>query len=126
MSTYGRGFWILDDVTPLQQLTADTRAAAAFLFKPRPAYRFRQITAPNAMTDDPTAGQNPRYGAAINYWVKTAQTDSAALTIVDASGQTVRAFKGPAQAGLNRAWWDLRNAESRDRNVGNVVAAGVN
>ena len=114
VSTYGRGFWILDDITPLQQRGADVRGAAAYLFKPRAAYRFRQITSPNAMTDDPTAGQNPPYGAAINYWVKTAQTDSATITVVDASGQAVRTFKGPAKAGFNRAWWDLRNDQSKE------------
>jgi photosystem II stability/assembly factor-like uncharacterized protein len=114
VSTYGRGFWILDDLTPLQQLTAEVRAGVASLFKPRPGYRFRQITAPMAMTDDPTAGQNPPYGAAINYWVKTAQPDSVAITIADAGGQTVRTFKGPARAGLNRVWWDLRNEETKE------------
>ncbi|HEV8566838.1 MAG TPA: hypothetical protein VGQ92_07025, partial [Actinoplanes sp.] len=114
VSTYGRGFWILDDLTPLQQLSTETRTAAAYLFKPRPAYRFRQITAPNAMTDDPTAGQNPPYGASINYWVRTAQSDSASITIADAGGATVRAFKGPAKAGINRVWWDLRNEDSKE------------
>jgi photosystem II stability/assembly factor-like uncharacterized protein len=114
VSTYGRGFWILDDITPLQQLGADVRGGAAYLFKPRPAYRFRQNTPPFAMTDDPTAGQNPPYGAALNYWVKSAQTDSAAITIVDAGGQTVRTFKGPAKAGVNRAWWDLRGEQTKE------------
>jgi photosystem II stability/assembly factor-like uncharacterized protein len=109
VSTYGRGFWILDDVTPLEQLTADVRAQAAFLFKPRPAYRFRQITAPMAMTDDPTAGQNPPYGAAINYWLKAAPTGDVTLTILDAAGQTVRTLPGTKNIGINRVWWDLRN-----------------
>ena len=114
VSTYGRGFWILDDITPLEQLTADARAGAAYLFKPRPAYRFRLNTTPNQMTDDPTAGQNPPYGASINYWLKTAQTDSATIGIADAGGQTVRTFKAPAKAGVNRAWWDLRNEDSKE------------
>jgi photosystem II stability/assembly factor-like uncharacterized protein len=114
ISTYGRGFWILDDLTPLQQLSADVRSGVAYLFKPRPAYRFRQITGPNAMTDDPTAGQNPPYGASINYWLKGAQTDSATIVVADAAGQTVRTFKGPAKAGINRAWWDLRNEETKE------------
>ena len=109
VSTYGRGFWILDDVTPLQQLTADVRGQAAALLKPRPAYRFRQITAPNAMTDDPTAGQNPPYGATINYWLKGAPTGDVTLTIQDAGGKTIRTLKGTKNAGLNRVWWDLRN-----------------
>jgi photosystem II stability/assembly factor-like uncharacterized protein len=114
VSTYGRGFWILDDLTPLQQLTADVRAGDASLLKPRPAYRFRQNTGPNAMTDDPTAGQNPPYGASLNYWVKAGQTDSATIAIADAGGQTIRSFKGPAKAGLNRAWWDLRNEDTKE------------
>src|SRR5439155_1813998 len=59
VSTYGRGFWILDDITPLQQLAPDALAAGAALLKPRPAYRFREVTAPMAMPDDPAAGQNP-------------------------------------------------------------------
>ena len=114
VSTYGRGFWILDDVTALQQLTADARAAVASLFKPRPAYRFRQITSPNAMTDDPTAGQNPPYGAAINYFLKTAPGGDVTVTIVDAGGQTVRTIQGTKTAGINRVWWDLRNEETKE------------
>jgi len=109
VSTYGRGFWILDDLTPLHQLTADVRGQAATLFKPRAAYRFRSITAPNAMTDDPTAGQNPPYGAAINYWLKAAPSADVTLTIQDAGGKAIRTLKGTKNVGLNRVWWDLRN-----------------
>jgi photosystem II stability/assembly factor-like uncharacterized protein len=115
VSTYGRGFWILDDVTPLQQLTADVRSQAAYLFKPRPAYRFRQITAPMAMTDDPTAGQNPPYGAAINYWLTSASTGGGevTLTVLDAGGQTLRTLQGTKNAGINRVWWDLRSDSTK-------------
>jgi len=109
VSTYGRGFWILDDLTPLQQLSGDVRGQTAALFKPRAAYRFRSITSPNAMTDDPTAGQNPPYGAAINYWLKSAPTGDATLAIVDAAGKTIRTLKGTKNVGINRVWWDLRN-----------------
>ena len=111
VSTYGRGFWILDDLTPLQQLTGDVRGQTAALFKPRAAYRFRSITSPNAMTDDPTAGQNPPYGAAINYWLKSAPSGAgdATLAIQDAAGKTIRTLKGTKNAGINRVWWDLRN-----------------
>ncbi|MFM8781082.1 MAG: hypothetical protein ACKOFO_06390, partial [Gemmatimonadota bacterium] len=69
ISTYGRGFFILDDVTPLQQLTPEVMAATAHLFQPRAAYRFRNITAPSSTYDDPTTGEDPQYGASINYWL---------------------------------------------------------
>ena len=41
IATYGRGFWILDDITPLRALTPEVLDADAHLFAPRPAYRFR-------------------------------------------------------------------------------------
>jgi photosystem II stability/assembly factor-like uncharacterized protein len=109
VGTYGRGIWILDDVTPLQQLTPQVAAEAAHLFAPREAWRFHEITAPNSMFDDPSAGQNPPYGASIDYWLKSAPagTDSVSLVITDANGDTVRTLKGPAKAGINRVWWDL-------------------
>ncbi|PYR33240.1 MAG: sialidase, partial [Acidobacteria bacterium] len=46
VATYGRGFYVLDDITPLRTLTPDTLNEAAHLFPPRPAYRFRMITEP--------------------------------------------------------------------------------
>jgi len=113
VATYGRGFWILDDITPLQQLTPQVQASDAHLFAPRPAYRFRLLTgAPATMSDDQTAGQNPTYGASIHYYLKAAPKDSTVpitVTILDGQGQTVRTLKGTRNAGINRIHWDLRN-----------------
>ncbi len=114
IATYGRGFWILDDLTPLQQLTPSVREAAAHLFAPRPAYRFRPITAPMAQFDDPTAGQNPPYGASINYYLKSAPSGEVTLRILDAKGQLVRTLQGTKRAGINRLWWDLRYEPSKE------------
>jgi photosystem II stability/assembly factor-like uncharacterized protein len=114
VSTYGRGFWILDDLTPLQQLTPQVQAAGAHLFKPRAAYRFRNHTAPFAPSDDPTAGQNPTYGAAINYWLKSAPPGDVSITIADAAGQTIRTLQGSKNVGINRVHWDLRNEPTRE------------
>lgn len=108
ISTYGRGFWILDDITPLQQITPQVLAAEAHLFPPRPAYRFRPITAPSTPYDDPTIGQNPTYGASIHYFLKAKAKGPVKLAILDAKGAVVRTFDGTANAGLNRVHWDLR------------------
>ncbi len=72
ISTYGRGFWIMDDITALRAMTPEVLNADAHLFPLRPAYRFRGITAPSSTYDDPTTGENPQYGASINYYVKQA------------------------------------------------------
>ncbi|MGE5246202.1 MAG: WD40/YVTN/BNR-like repeat-containing protein [Betaproteobacteria bacterium] len=93
ISTYGRGLYILDDITPLeQQGTARTTDAAVRLYVPRPAYRWSH-----------------RPAAYITYSVKDAPKGPVHLQIVDAAGKVVRNLPPvPAQAGLNRVTWDLR------------------
>ncbi|HYL77378.1 MAG TPA: sialidase [Bryobacteraceae bacterium] len=112
LATYGRGFWIMDDITPLEQMTPQMADANATLFATRDVYRFRTATQPESMPNDPTAGQNPPYGASINYYMKSAPQSAVKLAILDASGRTVRTLTVPAQQGMNRAWWDLRFAPS--------------
>src|SRR5439155_16349180 len=94
-----RGAWILDDVTPLRELTQQVLNADAHLFAPRPAYRFRAITSPATPYDDLTVGENAPYGAGINYHLKSAPSGSVTITIQDAKGQTVRRSKVPRPRG---------------------------
>ena len=108
IGTYGRGFWILDDITPLQQLTPEVLASAAHLFPPRAAYRFREITTPSAPWDDTVFGEDAPYGASINYYLQAASADAVTVTILDAQGAVVRTLTGPQASGLNRLYWDLR------------------
>ena len=112
ISTYGRGFWIMDDIGPLQQLTPEVMNGAAHLFDLRAAYRFRNITAPSSTYDDPTTGEDPRYGASINYWLKAPSARAPRITIADAQGRVVRTLTGPNNAGINRMQWDLRDEPS--------------
>jgi photosystem II stability/assembly factor-like uncharacterized protein len=108
VATYGRGFYILDDVSPLRQLTPDALSAQAHLFTPRAAYRLQAMSDPLAVNDDPTEGRNPPYGASIAYHLKAAPKEDVKITIADASGRLVRTLTGTKEAGINRVWWDLR------------------
>jgi photosystem II stability/assembly factor-like uncharacterized protein len=114
VATYGRGFWILDDITPLRSLTPEVLDEPAHLFPPRPAYRFRSISDPMSMPDDATEGRNPPDGAAFTFSLKRAPRDderpATKIVITDASGKTMRSIDAGkrATAGLNRIWWDLR------------------
>jgi hypothetical protein len=108
IGTYGRGFWILDDITPLQQLTPEVLASAAHLFPPRAAYRFREITTSSAPWDDTVFGEDAPYGASINYYLQAASADAVTVTILDGQGAVVRTLTGPQASGLNRLYWDLR------------------
>jgi hypothetical protein len=114
ISTYGRGFWILDDITPLQHLTDEVLGKAAHLFAPRAAYRFRPITPPSTTYDDPTVGTDPEYGASINYFLSAPATTRPVVTILDAAGQVIRTLSGSNAAGLNRVTWDLRGTLSTE------------
>lgn len=109
IATYGRGFWILDDISALEKLTPEVAASSVHLFPPRPAYRFLNVEGNVTMQDDQSAGQNPQYGAAINYWLKAASQKSPQIAILDTTGKTVRTFDGTSAVGLNRVYWDLAN-----------------
>lgn len=113
VGTYGRGFWILDDLTPVQQMTPEVMESSAHLFAPRPAYRFRQITGNYTMVDDPSGGTNPQYGAGISYWLKPPARGAVSISILDEAGKVVRTFPGTRTAGLNRVYWDLENTATR-------------
>jgi photosystem II stability/assembly factor-like uncharacterized protein len=114
IATYGRGFWILDDLTPIQQWNGAVTNASAHLFAPRPAYRLRGMVVPFNMSDDPSAGQNPPGGVSINYYLKTAPQADPPIKITDAQGQTVANLRGTRTAGMNRVWWNLRMDQSKE------------
>jgi photosystem II stability/assembly factor-like uncharacterized protein len=107
VGTYGRGFWIFDDLSPLQKLTPTVLAADAHLFEPRAAYRWRNIPGNYNTSDDQTVGQNPPYGAAINYWVKAAPSGQVTLEVLDSTRRVIRTWRETARAGINRAYWNL-------------------
>ena len=119
LATYGRGIWILDDLTPLRQLTAEAMASDARLFTPRAAYRFRYVEAPRQAYYDPVVGQDPPYGASINYWLKAETRDSVRLEILDGSGAVVRKLTTTTTAGINRVWWNLAFEPSKQAKLRN-------
>jgi photosystem II stability/assembly factor-like uncharacterized protein len=133
VATHGRGFWILDNITPLRQ-TADALKADAFLFKPAEAFN---IPVPSEqgtpLPKDEPFGENPPFGATIDYYLKAAAAGPVSLEVLDAAGATVRKFSSAdrqtprdpntlnipahwtptpeplsAAAGMHRWIWDLR------------------
>ena len=94
LSTMGRGFWILDNLTPLHQATAETQAAAAHLFAPRTAYRTRRAISGGraAMPDYPPPG------AEIDFALAAEPAGELKIEILDPGGKVIRTATSRASA----------------------------
>ena len=95
LSTQGRSFWILDDLTPLHQLNDEVASAQALLFAPREAVR---TPARGGFGPRTPASQYPLPGAMIDYYLASAPAGDITLDILDASGKVVRKFSSAARA----------------------------
>ena len=134
IATHGRSFWILDNVTPLRQLSAEVAGAEVYLFRPETAYRLRPSSFEGTpMPLDTAQGENPPDGAMIDYYLKSAPSGVVTLEVLDSAGKLVRRYassdKAPqidskrlefpaswihspqplsADPGMHRIVWDVR------------------
>jgi len=93
VGTHGRGFWILDDVTPLRQLGPSIASSNATLFTPQLATRVkRSLHTDTPFPPEEPAGKNPPDGAIINYYLKQPSKSPIVLEITDAAGRFIRKF----------------------------------
>ena len=91
--THGRGFYILDNITPLRQAAAARRAQAAYLFKPVTAVRVRFATNdPTPLSPEVAAGENPPPGAIIDYYLARNANGPVTLEVLNAAGKLVRSY----------------------------------
>ncbi|MFN8057915.1 MAG: hypothetical protein U0Q12_02035 [Vicinamibacterales bacterium] len=113
LATHGRGVWILDDLTPIQQ-ASEAMKASAFLFGVRDASPMNlSAERTNFAGDRRFWGKNPEPGAGIAYYLKQ-PAKTLAVTIKGPDGAAVRelaadTFKGKSEAGVHRVYWDLRH-----------------
>jgi photosystem II stability/assembly factor-like uncharacterized protein len=115
VATHGRGFWILDNITPLRQLTKDGQQ----LFKPQTALRVRwSLNTDTPLPPDEPAGENPPDGAMIDYFLAEDSPEPVTLDIKDKKGNLVRRYSStdkPAQPNVTKLkiprYW-IRSLES--------------
>ena len=133
VGTHGRGFWILDDISPLREMDASWAQRSSALFTPGEAWRFRwNRWSDTPLPPDEPAGTNPPEGAILYYWLKDASQGPVTMEILDDSRRVVRRFSSDdepepmlegqqvpprwvrpaervsAEAGMHRFAWDLR------------------
>jgi photosystem II stability/assembly factor-like uncharacterized protein len=122
-ATHGRSVWILDDITPLEQLSADVLAGDAHLFQNRVTTLWRGVSRGATRGHFFFAGRNPltmaqvepgnsppeiTNSASVHYYLKTDQPGPVTLQIQEAAGSQVHTAQVPGSAGLHRYFWNLR------------------
>lgn len=94
IGTHGRGFWILDNINPLRQLSNQLINESAILYKPADAYRVKWNLWPDTpLPQEEPAGENPPDGAMIDYYLKE-NAGNVVLEINDATGNIIRKYSG--------------------------------
>ncbi|HKW75786.1 MAG TPA: hypothetical protein VJN64_09695 [Terriglobales bacterium] len=131
-ATHGRGFWILDDITPLRQIETKVVNSMAYLFKPQTATRVRwDMNTDTPLPPDFPAGANPPDGAVIDYYLHSPPEQPVTLEIKNSEGEVVRKYSSadkqqgidpllniptywvrpshvlPATEGMHRWLWDM-------------------
>jgi len=107
VATYGRGFYILDDISAVRNTNADRVSSPVSVYPIRSGYRFQDIKSPHTertLSD----GQNPPDGIAMNYFLKDTTQTKAKITILK-DGNVIRTMEEANKVGVNRLWWDLRH-----------------
>jgi photosystem II stability/assembly factor-like uncharacterized protein len=92
-ATYGRSFWILDDLSPLRQIDPQSPPAQALLFPPRPAIRVRRDENQDTpLPPEVPAGKNPPDGAILNYYLPSAPASDVKMEIYDQDEKLIRSY----------------------------------
>lgn len=136
VGTHGRSFWVLDDLTPLYQLTDEVAKADVYLFKPRETYRMRGGGGFGG-GGRATVGRNPANGVVVYYYLKNKPRDEVKLEFLDSGGKVIKSYSSraerqegegpqaaaeefgfgfggggqqrvPADSGMNRFVWNMR------------------
>jgi photosystem II stability/assembly factor-like uncharacterized protein len=109
LATHGRGLYIMDDISALQNL-APALTADATLFDIRPATRWVLWNRDGNLGQKKWAGENPPNGALITYFLKSQPAGEVNIAISDANGRVVRRMRRVSDdAGVNRVVWDLKS-----------------
>jgi photosystem II stability/assembly factor-like uncharacterized protein len=109
LSTMGRGFWILDDLSAVQQLAAVTNTARHALLAPRPAIRWRHAASPAT----PGNPEYPAAHAAIDYWLAGKPAAAPALEILNSAGRVIRTFTTAGSGARTTTEQGMRSPRAR-------------
>lgn len=109
VATHGRGVYIIDDLTPLRNLTAEILEESVALIPSRPSPMIIASSLGWMISQDEFVGENPPEAAVITYYQKKRHLfGDLKVEIYDAEGELIRTLPGKKRAGLNRVVWPMR------------------
>jgi photosystem II stability/assembly factor-like uncharacterized protein len=110
LATHGRSIWVMDDITPLEQLTQKVLASGLHAFDATPATAWRRYGHKASTGHKTFIADNPPDGAVISYFLGTGPQpkEKVRITVLDKAGTVVREMDGAGEPGVNRVTWDLR------------------
>jgi photosystem II stability/assembly factor-like uncharacterized protein len=109
IGTHGRGIWIVDDLTPLRTMSAQTLASEVAFLSGRPVQQRFEANGGWANGDAVYTGDNPADGAVISYYLRSrAVIGKLTIEILDSTGKVVDSIPSGKRKGLNRVVWAMR------------------
>ena len=109
LATHGRGFQIVDDITPLRHLTADVLSRAATILPARASTQSVAAALQEFPGDADFVGGNPPDGAVITYYLKERHIFGRLnLEVLDSSGKLLKTLVAGTRQGVNRVYWNMR------------------
>jgi photosystem II stability/assembly factor-like uncharacterized protein len=106
--THGRSIWIIDDITPLQQITPEILSKDVHLFENRTATRWQSISLGRQQTFFKFRGENPQSGAFIHFYLKSVPEGKVTMKIQDLENSRQATVIVNPKPGLNKVRWDMR------------------
>lgn len=108
IGTHGRGVWILDDISPIEDMTEEVFQADRYMFTIRPETQFYQRNSREPFGKPEFVGQNPFYGVSITAYFKDKSDEKPKIFIRDEAGEKVFEMSLSAEKGLQRKTWNMR------------------
>lgn len=108
IGTHGRGIWILDDIQPLQEMSAQVLASDFHFFSILPAYLYQMSSSGESFSMPVYAGKNPDYGMAFTVYTKDKPEARPGITIKSSTGDKVHEISLPTREGIVRYMWNLQ------------------
>ncbi len=108
IGTHGRGIWIIDDISPLQEMTDEVFASNFHLFSIRPTTQFLRSSRGEAYSSKVYAAKNPTYGMILNAYFKTKPEERPKISIKDKRGETIFKLDLTSKEGFQRKTWNLQ------------------